>query len=69
MTVSSPPTTVASINIPRAFLTKKLFVNGELIWSEGKPTSNVPGVLYKGKDSDYLQFIAKPGMWNFSTTR
>ncbi|HZF63504.1 MAG TPA: GH116 family glycosyl hydrolase [Chitinophagaceae bacterium] len=69
MTVSSPPKTLASINIPRASLTKKLYVNGELIWSEGKPTSNVPGVLYKGKDSDYLQFIAKPGKWNFSTTR
>ncbi|HZG70858.1 MAG TPA: alpha-L-rhamnosidase C-terminal domain-containing protein, partial [Chondromyces sp.] len=67
MSVSSPPKTMALINVPKASYMKKLYTNGVLIWSGGKPMTKVPGILYKGEDKDYIQFSAEPGSWHFST--
>ena len=58
----SPENTTATIYIPK---TKRLFVNGQLCFKNGKLIKQIKGIGYEGESNAFLMFKVVPGKWKF----
>ena len=62
----SPPASSGRVCIPVAeYHLKKIFANGELVWSESKPVGRIQGLAYTNLVSGHVCFTVAPGSWEF----
>ena len=69
MELTSPANTQATVGIPvpQGGKVTEVRVNGQPLWSEGKPSKSILGVRFVEATSRYLVFAVDPGKWSFST--
>ena len=67
--LASPEKATAIIGIPKTGkAVDEVFVNGKLVWKNGRKKKSVSGFVYDSENEEFLKFKAQSGDWKINAT-